>query len=185
MSDFSATPEPSATDWVVITGPPSSGKTTMLELFAADDQRTSPDSTRALIAEVVAEGRDPEEFRFAPDFQPRTLAAMLAKEDRLEPGERTFLEYALPCNIAFHRTEELPLTEGLAAAAVKYRYAGVFILDPLDWVTDDERVEGEAYQRAVHAHMHEVYAELGYEPIRVPVLPPAARFEFIFERADP
>ena len=170
------------TGWVVITGPPSSGKTTLLNLIGASGEAISPDSTRALIAEVAAEGRDPEEFRFADDFQPRTLAAMLRAEDLLNPVQRTFLEYALPCNIAFHRTESRPLTAGLADAATKYRYAQVFILDPVEFVADDERVEDEDYQRTVHAHMHEVYAELGYTPIRVPTVTPDERLAFVLER---
>jgi len=163
----------------VITGPPSSGKTTLLNLFADDGELTSADSTRQLIADVVADGRDAEEFRFASDFQPRVLEAMTAAEARLDPDDRVFLEYALPCNIAFHRTEGLELTPGLAEAAVRTRYAAVFILDPVGWVSDEERVEDVAYQAAVHLHMFAVYRELGYQPVAVPLLSPAERHAFI------
>ena len=170
------------TDWVVITGPPSSGKTTLQNLLAAQGWPISTDSTRRLIASVVADGRDAEEFRFADDFQPRVLEAMLDAELQLDPTQRTFLEYALPCNIAFHRTEDLPLTDGLAAAATRFRYRHVFILDPLEWRNDTERVEDEAYQRAVHANMWEVYRELGYAPIRLRALSPADRLAVVTYR---
>lgn len=167
------------TNWTVITGPPSSGKTTLLELFTSEGHRTSADSTRQLIADVVASGRDAEEFRFADDFQPRVLEAMAAAEDRLDPQERAFLEYALPCNIAFHRTEGLELTEGLAEAARRSRYAAVFILDPVGWENDDQRVEDAEYQAAVHQHMFDVYRELGYEPISVPPVSPDERRDLV------
>ncbi len=167
------------TDWVVITGPPSSGKTTLLELLASDGELTSGDSTRQLIADVVLSGRDAEEFRFADDFQPRVLEAMLAAEQRLDPEDRVFLEYGLPCNIAFHRTESLPLTNGLAEAALAHRYASVFILEPVGWKNDTERVEDEQYQSTVHQHMFDVYREHGYEPIAVPAVSPADRLEFV------
>lgn len=167
------------TDWIVITGPPASGKTTLLDLLAADGESISPDSTRALIAEVIAEGRDAEEFRFADDFQPRTLQAMLSAERALDRDERVFLEYALPCNIAFHLTEELELTPGLESAAEAFRYRAVFILDPLEWESDEQRVEDQDYQLAVHRHMHEVYAEAGYEPIAVPAVSPKERLAFV------
>lgn len=167
------------TKWVVITGPPSSGKTTLLKLFADAGERTSPDSTRRLIASVVAEGRDAEEFRFADDFQPRVLEAMAAAEAEVDPNERAFLEYALPCNIAFHRTEDRPLTPGLAEAAMRYRYADVFILDPVGWQSDAERVEGEKYQLAVHQHMFDVYREHGYDPIRIPAVSPTKRYGLV------
>lgn len=167
------------TRWVVITGPPSSGKTTLVNVFAEAGEKTSADSTRQLIANVTASGRDAEEFRFADDFQPRVLKAMMAAEDLLDPNDRVFLEYALPCNIAFHRTEGLELTPGLAQAAVRSRYAAVFILDPVGWENDEQRVEDAAYQAAVHKHMFDVYRELGYEPIAVPPLTPAERLAFV------
>lgn len=173
---------PLPTDWIVITGPPSSGKTTLLNLLAELGLSTSADSTRELIAQVVADGRDAEEFRFASDFQPRVLDAMLRAELVLDIQRRTFLEYALPCNIAFHRTEGLALTDGLAEAATRFRYREVFILDPLPWQSDTERVEGEDYQRAVHAHMYDVYTELGYTPIRLPALAPLERRAAVIER---
>ncbi len=170
---------PIETNWIVITGPPSSGKTTLLELLAADGEHISGDSTRQLIADVVAGGRDAEEFRFADDFQPRVLEAMLAAEQRLHPNEVVFLEYGLPCNIAFHRTESLPLVEGLAEAALAHCYAAVFILEPVGWQNDAERVEDEQYQKAVHQHMFDVYRERGYEPIAVPELSPEGRLAFV------
>ena len=167
------------TRWVVITGPPSSGKSTLLTLFAQAGEQTSPDSTRRLLAEVAATGRDVEEFRFADDFQPRVLEAMGAAEAKLDPRSLVFLEYALPCNIAFHRTENRSLTPGLAEAAERYRYHDVFILDPVGWQFDDERVEGEEYQSAVHQHLYEVYRELGYDPIGVPAMSPTKRYETV------
>ncbi len=182
MTTASPPDAPVETRWVVITGPPSSGKTTLLDLLAADGESTSGDSTRDLIAEVVASGRDAEEFRFADDFQPRVLEAMLTAERRLNPVDRVFLEYGLPCNIAFHRTESLPLTPGLGEAARAHRYAAVFILDPVGWENDAERVEDEQYQRAVHQHMFDVYRERGYEPIAVPKLAPTERLAFVRDR---
>ncbi len=167
------------TRWVVLTGPPSSGKTTLLNLFANAGERTSADSTRQLISDVVKSGRTANEFRFADDFQPRVLDAMAAAEARLDPDELTVLEYALPCNIAFHRTEGRPLTPGLADAAVRYRYADVFILDPVGWQSDAERVEGEEYQAHVHAHLFDVYRELGYDPVKVPAMSAAERFDLV------
>lgn len=173
------TASPLNTNWVVITGPPSSGKTTLLELLASNGELTSGDSTRQLIADVVASGRDAEEFRFASDFQPKVLEAMLAAEQRLNADDRVFVEYGLPCNIAFHRTESLPLTEGLAEAALAHRYAAVFILDPVGWQNDAERVEDEQYQKAVHQHMFDVYREHGYKPIAVPAVSPEERLAFV------
>ena len=163
------------TNWVVITGPPSSGKTTLLKLFEGDGERVSHDTTRQLIADEAARGRPASEFRFAPDFQPRVLDAMASAQRRLDPTQRVFLEYALPCNIAFHRTEGRSLTPGLAAAAREYKYAHVFILDPVGWENDSQRVENSAYQTTVHQHMQDVWREHGYTPVRVEATSPSER----------
>lgn len=170
---------PPRTRWVVITGPPSSGKSTLLRLFEEAGEQTSGDSTRALLADVAAAGRDAKEFRFADDFQPRALQAMAAAEGRLDRRRRVYLEYALPCNIAFHRTEGRALTPGLAEAARRVRYEAVFILAPLQWENDAQRVEDAEYQAKVHRHMFDVYRELGYEPIAVPVMSPSERRDFV------
>lgn len=160
---------PINTDWVVITGPPSSGKTTVLNALSKLGYETSGDSTRALIERFAASGRSVDEFRFADDFQPRVLEAMLEAQSKLTPDKLTFLEFALPCNIAFHRTESRKLTAGLPEAAVKYKYKAVFILDPLPWNSDGVRAEDAKYQGIVHGHFGPVYRELGYAPVAVPV----------------
>ena len=170
---------------MVITGPPSSGKTTLLNLLEESGHSTSGDSTRQLISDVVAAGRNAEEFRFAEDFQPKVLEAMLAAEQRLNPTDRVFLEYGLPCNIAFHRTESLPLTLGLAEAAMVHSYKAVFILEPVGWESDEQRVEDEAYQAEVHGHMFDVYKELGYDPIATPAISPQERLEFVLGALSP
>ena len=85
----------------------------------------------------------------------------------------------MPCNIAFHRTENRPRTPGLSEAAARFRYAHVFILDPVGWEVDDERVEDPDYQASVHSHMWEVYREMGYDPKRLPVVPPEERYGLV------
>ncbi|RZV45779.1 MAG: hypothetical protein EX269_09025 [Acidimicrobiales bacterium] len=93
----------------------------------------------------------------------------------MDPADRYVLEYGSPCNIAFHRTEGRPVPPELTASSIAFRYHAVFILDPVGWKRDDQRVENAAYQAAVHRHMWDVYRELGYDPIRLPAVSPKAR----------
>ncbi|HSR31211.1 MAG TPA: hypothetical protein VLY63_11655, partial [Anaerolineae bacterium] len=63
------------------------------------------------------------------------------------------------------------------------RYASVFILDPLPFQTDEQRVKEVA---TIAGYLHEWhtrdYSALGYPVVRVPVLPLEDRLAFVLER---
>ena len=71
----------------------------------------------------------------------------------------------------------------LLAECFHHRYAAVFMLDPLPFQPDDQRVEEVA---AIAAYTGEWlardYAALGYSILRVPVLSPEERLTFVLER---
>ena len=68
------------------------------------------------------------------------------------------------------------------AGCFRYRYASVLFLDPLPFEVDGMRMKSDAliadYVAAWHARD---YSALGYDAIRVPVLPPQERVEFVLE----
>jgi predicted ATPase len=63
------------------------------------------------------------------------------------------------------------------------QYASVFILEPLPFQIDDQRVEEIAVIADYLDEWHtRDYSDLGYRVVRVPVLSPEERLAFVLER---
>ena len=65
---------------------------------------------------------------------------------------------------------------------LKYRYASVFILDRLPYQQDGIRAGDDKYAEYFDAWIPRDYIALGYDPVRVPVLPLEGRLEFVLAK---
>jgi predicted ATPase len=150
--DLLATPFGVQTNWHVITGAPSCGKTTLINLLADKGFRTVQEGARQYMEREVARGRTIDEIHADAVALQRGI-----KDMQLNPNE-----FLRDC---FH-----------------HRYASVFILDQLPLQLNGFRfnnVVNTGFFDALHA---QDYCALGYNVIRVPVLPPEERFAFVLER---
>jgi predicted ATPase len=64
----------------------------------------------------------------------------------------------------------------------EHRYASVFMLDQLPLELDGARIEDAAYTTRLDEALVRDYSALGYDVVRVPVLSPQERLEFVLER---
>jgi len=169
---------PIATAWCVITGPPSAGKTSVIQALAARGHRTAAETARA---HLMTLGKSPEEIAADPapriDIQHAILRRQLGVEGALSPLSRVFLDRALPDSLAYFRRLKLPETEliELSRRASTYRYRHVFYLQGLPLERDGLRCEDDAEARALGEQIYAAYASLGYIPTRIPAfaeLPP-------------
>lgn len=168
------------TNWYVITGGPSSGKTTTVELLRKRGYRTTIEHARHYIDTQRIAGRTVPEIRANQrDFQLRVLEMQLEEERTLDPRALCFLDRALPDALAYYRFLELAPDPALLAALDSASYRKVFILDLLPLAKDYARTEDAAAQRRIHALLIEVYVSLGTPLQIVPVLVPEARVNFI------
>ena len=181
--DLLATPLAVQTRWYVITGAPSCGKTTLVDQLAGRGYRTVPEIARQYLEGEVARGRAIAEIRADMDFCTRQVLDMQRRiEDALPAGELLFVDRGLPDCLAFFRLAGVDPNDHLAAC-LRHRYAGVFLLDPLPFERDGTRMENDAviapYLEAWHARD---YLALGYDVVRVPVLPPPERLAYVLGR---
>jgi predicted ATPase len=171
----------------VITGAPSCSKTTLIDQLADQGLQTVPEIARQYFETESAKGRTIDEIHADAAALQRGIRDMqLAFERRLRPTEVYFLDGALPGSLAWYRAFGLNPNE-ILAECFHHRYASVFVLDPLPFHPDDERVEAMA---AIAGFLDEWlardYSALGYNVVRVPVLAPPERLAFVLERlSDP
>ena len=170
------------TNWYVITGGPSSGKTTTVNLLNARGYKTTIEHARHYIETLQVTGKTVEEIRKNQTvFQHGVLDMQIAEEQALSPTETVFLDRAIPDALAYYRFLGLLEDEQIREAMKKASYKKVFILDPLPLVKDSVRTEDEAAQKKIHLLLTETYESLPAPVIHVPILPPEERVDFILK----
>ena len=157
-----------ATDWCVITGPPSAGKTSVLDALAARGHRIVGETARAHIETL---GKSPDEIAADAELQVEIQYAIASRqhavENGLHPRRPLFLDRALPDSLAYFRRLRIP--DGyLIQRAAAYRYRHVFYLEGLPLARDGLRFEDDGEALALGEQIHAAYLSLGYIPIRVP-----------------
>ena len=170
------------TNWYVITGGPSSGKTTTINLIASRGYKTTIEHARHYIDTQKQKGRTVEEVRKnQEEFQMGVLEMQIEQESMLSPNDVIFLDRALPDALAYYHFLDLPVNQKLTDALKIYSYKKVFMLDVLPLVQDYARKEDEKSQKRIHELLIEVYTSLNFPIIRVPVLPVDKRVDYILQ----
>ena len=183
-TDLLTVPAGTPTNWHVIAGVPSCGKTTLIERLAAQGFRVIPESARAYIERAVSTGRTIDEIhRNGADLQ-RELADLQANvEAELSPEEVLFLDGALPLSLAWYRAFGLDPNE-IVPKCLRHRYASVFLLDALPLDVDEIRFDDSRLVPFLDHWIADDFTTLGYDVVRVPVLPPEARLAFVLHRLE-
>lgn len=167
------------TNWSVITGAPSSGKTSVIEELSHRGFVTQREVARELIELGLNSGKTLEETRHAAKrLQKDILQLALARESTLDPAEYAFLDRGLPDSLTYFRLAGVESAE-VRTISFLFQYRAVFLFDRLPIVKDDVRTEDEALADKIDKMLEDDYKSVGYAPIRVPVMPITARADFI------
>lgn len=170
------------TNWCVVTGAPSSGKTSVVDELAHRGHAIQAEVARELIEECLRKGKSLADIRSQPDglreLQRRILELKLAREMALDTKTLVFMDRGMPDSITYFRLAGLDTMEAEAASHL-FRYRAVFIFERLPIKQDGIRTESEGDAAKIDLLLEEDYRALGYDPVRVPVLPIAKRADFI------
>jgi predicted ATPase len=171
------------TNWHVLTGGPSSGKTTTVTLLRKRGFTTTIEHARHYIDLQRLGGRSVEDIRSRQlEFQRGVAAMQMAQEAELDPDELVFLDRALPDSLAYLRFLDLEPDAELVEAVRRATYRTVFLLDLLPLADDYARTEDAEAQHGIHRLLGEVYRQLDTPVEAVPVLPPGERVDWILAR---
>ncbi len=172
-------------NWYVITGAPSSGKTTTVNALKERGFETTIEHARHYIDTQRIEGKTTEEIRHnQAEFQKKILDMQIKQEQSLPQEQVVFLDRAVPDALAYCRFLHIEPDPLLLEALKKSSYKKVFILDPLPLVADYARTEDAAAQKELHALLTDVYESLPAPVVHVPVLPIDERVDFILHNLN-
>lgn len=167
------------TRWCVITGGPSSGKTTLINSLSQMGYKTAPEVARQIIEQEILEGKTLEQIRgHEGEFQEKVFKKVLEREHDLSPQEVVFLDRSLLDCLAYSLFNNINPTE-LQKVIKKYKYSKVFFLERVFWEKDHTRTENEEIACQIDNLLKKVYQEEGYELIIVPPISIEERIKFI------
>lgn len=151
----------------VITGGPGAGKTTTLNELRRLGYQIVPEAARMIIEHGWGDPR-----KDLASFQRKVVALQLSLEQMVDAA--AFCDRGLPDTIAYSRLGNIEPVE-----LPTHRYAGVFLIDPVPFQNDSVRWESKEQARIIHDAIENAYRDLDYAVIKVPVLSPNERAEFI------
>lgn len=158
------------TNWFVVTGAPSSGKTTSLNLLKKSGYTINHDVSRAHIEGCIRNtGQSAKSIRLEEEqLQKEIFCLMIRNTFSLKTNEVILHDYSLPDNIPFLNLAKLPIPDEIQKSAVLFKFRGVFIFEPLETYFDGVRTETSEEQLILFQSILEFYSSLGYKPIIVP-----------------
>ena len=165
----------------MITGAQSSGRTTLIDQLGDEGFQTAPESARLYFESEMGKGRSMEEICSDLAAVERGIVDIqLSLEDALRATDVGFLDRALPDSLTFYRVAGLNPGEVLPEC-FRHRYASVLVLDRLPFHQDGLRDKIDIASDLLDEWIPRDYRALGYDAMRVPVLPPQERLAFVLD----
>ena len=167
------------TNWYVITGAPSSGKTSVICELERLGYRIVHEVARAYIDEELKKGRTIEQIKFDEiAFERHILYEKIKIEESLPKKEIIFFDRAVPDSIAYFKSAGLNPNEPVKKSNL-VRYKKIFLFERLEFEKDRVRSEDEVKAAELELLLMDVYQMLGYNIVHVPVLSVQERTDFI------
>ncbi|MEV5704266.1 AAA family ATPase [Actinoallomurus sp. NPDC052274] len=175
--------------FVVVTGGPGAGKTTLIEQLRRERFACAPEGGRAIIQDQVAIGGAALPWRDPGLFAELMLAWDLrsyrhATEYGAAGSAPVFFDRGVVDVIGYLRLMRLPVPPHLHAAAQRFRYDRRVFVAP-HWPEiyrrdDDRRQTPEEAERTFHACVA-AYTDYGYEPVLLPRTAVTERARFVLD----
>lgn len=169
------------TNWCVITGAPSSGKTSVIDELKRRGYATDNEIARELIEKLMALGKSLADIRnqdSVQELQRNILKVKMEHEAALDPQETVFMDRGTGDSITYFRRAGLDPVAAMTACE-KFRYRRVFLFDRLPLKKDNIRTESDEDAADIEKSLKSDYEDLGYEVVRIPVLPVAERADLV------
>jgi len=167
------------TNWYVITGAPSSGKTTLINQLAQHGYTIVPEIAREYIEDLLSNNFSLEDIQKSNrQLQRSILAIALKRERRLHPDQLIFFDRGTADSLGYFNYYQLNVQH--RAHACRYlRYKSVFYCHQLPVEQDEVRVEDSTSATKIGEHIFQAYLNLGYKLIELPAVSVEERIKMI------
>ena len=174
---------PDHDNFIVITGGPGSGKTSLMDGLREAGFDVTVEAGRGVIQDQVAIGGGALPWRDPALFAELMLVwEMRSYHMARERRGPVFFDRGVPDVLGYLRLMQLPVPAHIAKAAETFHYhRRVFIAPPWRMIfrQDAERRQDFAEAERTHAAMTETYAGLGYELVPLPRVPIEERVRYV------
>ena len=170
-----------AANWYVITGAPSSGKTSVICELERLGYRVVHEVARAFIDEELKKGKTIEQIKADElAFERHILYKKIKIEESLPKKEIIFLDRAVPDSIAYFKSAGLNPNEPVKKSKL-VRYKKIFLFERLEFEKDRVRSENQLKAAEIELLLEKAYQMLDYDIVYVPVLSIQKRTVFILQ----
>ncbi len=155
--------------WYVITGGPSTGKTSLLKELSSLGYITVPEAARMLIDEAVSRNVSAEELRAnEKKFQEDVARLKEQTEHKLQPKDLIFFDRGMHDTIAYMRYYNYEIEPWLNEVVDAASYKKVFLLEPLmEYKSDYARTESFEFAKMIQDYLYQAYSDYGMVPTMV------------------
>ena len=172
----------------VITGGPNSGKTTTLNVLKEKGFKVFGEVARIVLENEMKNNKEVITYKGNVNARQKKILNLQLKNeaDAENFNGVVFFDRGIPDGIVYYRLSGTEVYGKLLSEAEKQRrnYKKVFIFDMLPYKKDDIRKEPEEIAKRIHELIYQIYSELGYEIVKVPVMSVEDRAKFIKERLN-
>lgn len=169
------------TEWTVLTGAPSSGKTTLITQLEMLGKKCLPEAAGMHVESCLRTGKSLETIcADQQQLQRGILHQAMRLESSIDDQTPHILDRSAVDSLAYCRLYTIDpgyIQKHLILHAKKYKK--VLQLDRLPFEKNNVRIENDTLSAALDRHLHDVYSELGYDVIRIPVLSVRERVQAI------
>lgn len=167
------------TNWYVITGAPSSGKTTLINQLALQGYAIAPEVARDYIEGLLANCYTLETLQQNNrQLQRGILALALKRERQLHTNQLIFFDRGTADSLGYFDYYQLE-TQQMKHGCERLRYKKIFYCHQLPIVEDQIRVEDNNTALKIGESIYKAYANLGYQLIDVPAVSVEERVKLI------
>ncbi|MDI1353058.1 MAG: ATP-binding protein [bacterium] len=172
------------TNWYVITGAPSSGKTTLINHLAMNGFSVAPEIARSHIELLLANNYTLDEIqRNNKPLQRAILASALKRERKLHAAELIFFDRGTTDSLGYFNYYHLE-TKNLIQVCQRFRYKKIFYCHQLPLISDEVRVEDTLGAQKIGESIFQAYIKMNYELIELPAVSVEDRSQIVLSHLD-